>query len=249
MDHDHHEILFRSRDGTTGSTTLEEAGSLLPEELDPYRVPPSYRKQRHMPGLYWFASSREHVIYESRLELKALIQYDFDSAVTRAVAQPFAFLFAEGGKRKLHVPDYLVERPGGPDLVVDVKPTRRAAEPKTKRVLEVTREMCGEVGWDYEVFTGEDEPVFVANVEWLSGFRRLPLMFNEVSRDVMSVARDGGATIGKIVGESSPPALSRPVIYHMLWRQSLSADLSNTLSDESVIHTANTAKEARERGR
>lgn len=41
--------------------------------LMPVRTPASYRMQRHLPGRYWFSTTGEHVIYESRMELKTLM--------------------------------------------------------------------------------------------------------------------------------------------------------------------------------
>jgi len=90
----------------------------------PWRVFRWYRGQRHYSGAYWSATTREHVIYESRLELARLLFADFDRAVHGIVAQPFMLQSALAGKARKHVPDYLLITDHGP-VIVDVKPLRR----------------------------------------------------------------------------------------------------------------------------
>lgn len=241
---EHCQILYRSRDGTSSTLSLAEADSLCFEELVPYRLPKSYRTQRHMPGLYWFSSTSRHVFYESRLELKALISLDFDSTADEVIAQPFAISYEEKAKRKVHIPDFLALCSSKSPRVVDVKPGRRAAEPEIKRVLDATREACLEAGWEYEVFTGDEEPVMLENVGWLAGFRRTPVMFEDISRRVLfSMRQEESLEIGKIAQVFSPSALCRPIVYHLLWRQILITDLSKILSNESLAYVSKGAKD------
>ncbi|MFF2134330.1 LysR family transcriptional regulator [Streptomyces sp. NPDC058193] len=51
---------------------------------------------------------RDHVIYESRLELSRLLFADFDPAVRGIVAQPFLLKTVLEGKARWHIPDYLL---------------------------------------------------------------------------------------------------------------------------------------------
>ncbi|HEU5384665.1 MAG TPA: hypothetical protein VFV73_02070 [Streptosporangiaceae bacterium] len=67
---------------------------------------------------------RDHVVYESRLELARLIFADFDRAVHRILAQPFLLKAKVDGKIRKHVPDYFLVTDRGP-VVIDVTPTRR----------------------------------------------------------------------------------------------------------------------------
>ena len=77
--------------------------------------------QRHYSGTYWSATNRDHVIYESRLELARLLFADYDTTVKHVIAQPF-FLRAKVNRRiRRHVPDFLLFADGLP-RVVDVKP-------------------------------------------------------------------------------------------------------------------------------
>ena len=70
-------------------------------------------------GTYWSSTLLDHVIYESRLELAALLFADFDPIVTRIVAQPLMLRADVDGQARNHILDYLWETRAGP-VVVDV---------------------------------------------------------------------------------------------------------------------------------
>ncbi|WP_406310256.1 hypothetical protein [Streptomyces sp. NBC_00623] len=70
---------------------------------------------------------RDHVIYESRLELSRLLFADFDPSV-RGVAQPFLLKAVVEGQARKHIPDYISTTDQGP-VVVDVKPHCRLSTP------------------------------------------------------------------------------------------------------------------------
>jgi hypothetical protein len=89
---------------------------------------------------------RDHVIYESRLELSRLIFADFDREVHRILAQPFLLKAEIGGKIRKHIPDYFLVTDHGP-VVVDVKPGHLLARPKVACTFEWTRRMVEARGW------------------------------------------------------------------------------------------------------
>ncbi len=51
---------------------------------------------------------RDHVIYESRLELSRLLFADFDPSVPAIVAQPFLLQTVLEARVRRHIPDYLL---------------------------------------------------------------------------------------------------------------------------------------------
>ncbi|MFE5097636.1 hypothetical protein ACFRCI_47055 [Streptomyces sp. NPDC056638] len=65
------------------------------------------RGQKHYSGIYWSATVRDHVIYESRLGSARLLFADFDAGVRSVVAQPFLLKAEVGGKLRKHNPDVL----------------------------------------------------------------------------------------------------------------------------------------------
>lgn len=58
--------------GDEVATTWNEARADLIVEGLPVRIPPSYRGQGNYPGLFWSATNRRTLVYESLLELDRL---------------------------------------------------------------------------------------------------------------------------------------------------------------------------------
>jgi hypothetical protein len=83
---------------------------------------------------------RDHVVYESRLELSRLIFADFDRAVHRILAQPFLLRAMVDGKVRKHIPDYFLVTDRGP-VVVDVKPEHLLAKPTVAYTFAWTRRL------------------------------------------------------------------------------------------------------------
>ena len=121
------------------------------------------------------------------------------------------------------MPDYFAERAAGPALVVDCRPADRRP-PRDLAAFEATRRACALAGWEYRL-TGALDPVATANLRWLAGYRHprygLPALAGAV-RAAFAVPVplvDGAEAAGD-------PIAVLPVLYHLLWRQELAADLS-----------------------
>jgi hypothetical protein len=136
----------------------------------PWRTFRWYKGQKHYSGAFWTATNRDHVIYESRLELARLLFADFDLSVQRIVAQPFLLKARVSGALRKHIPDYLLLTDSGP-LVVDVKPHARLTRPLDVVTFAWTRELVKSRGWRYEVWS-EPRLVELENVRFLAGYRR-----------------------------------------------------------------------------
>lgn len=97
------------REGVEVRRPLADVAGVAFEEVAPTRELPSYRGQRNCPGMYWSAATRDHVIYESRLELarrRQLLFADFDPLVHGVVAWPFLLKPVVEGRIRKHTPDY-----------------------------------------------------------------------------------------------------------------------------------------------
>jgi len=234
-------IVYTDVGGRRVQCLPEEAARITPEDLAPPPAPVSYEGQPHLSGWYWFATTDEHVLYESRSKLQTLRMLDFDPFAEALAAKPFGIMWGDRtGKRKpkVHVPDYFVKRSVGPDLVVDVKAARYAGKPKFRSAADASRRACDAVGWDYRVVMGHD-PVLLANVQWLAAFRSRPIMSEDIAKTILDAMEGSSAvTIGDIVGMAAVPALARPFVFHLMWKHVLVADLSEPLSNASVVRLA-----------
>jgi hypothetical protein len=173
--------------GGRATVGLSEAGAVPFELSGPARRIPGYRGQRNMPGWWWSATMRSHVVYESWLERHHLMVFDRLPQVRGISGQPFAFSWPVGVRRERHIPDLFVRFADGGGLVVDCRPVARADE-NFHRVAALSKAACDEVGWEYRL-AGEPDPVLAANLTWLAGYRR-PYVLDE--RTAASLLDDTG---------------------------------------------------------
>ena len=142
---------------------------------------------------------------------------DFDPEVTGIASQPFWSRRRRDGRVRRHAPDFLVIGRDGGVRVVNVKPADQLKVPKVADALAWAGEVFAAQGWQHEIWSGA-EPVFLANVRFLAGYRfadRVEASIAEV------IARDApsGATIGELEqGWPDRAGDARAAVLHLLWR-------------------------------
>jgi hypothetical protein len=227
-------VSFRTESGVTEDESWPLVDSGVLSSTVPWRTFRWYHGQRHYSGFYWSATVRDHVIYESRLELSRLIFADFDRAVHRILAQPFLLKAEIGGKIRKHIPDYFLVTDHGP-VVVDVKPEHLLARPEVAFTFEWTRRLVEARGWRYEVWIEPRLPE-LENLRFLAGYRR-SWLFDVALLDRVRAADVEGRTFGEAVRrlDDCDPAAARAAVLHLLWRGELKTDLSTLLSDRHQL--------------
>ncbi|MFG2329840.1 TnsA-like heteromeric transposase endonuclease subunit [Streptomyces sp. NPDC048604] len=200
----------------------------------PWRIFRWYRGQRHYSGTYWSARMRDHVTYESRLELARLLFADFDPSVRRVVAQPFLLKAEVDGAVRKHIPDYLLVTDEGP-VVVDVKPLHRLSKPEVAFTFGWTREVVEVRGWRYEVWS-EPPVTQMENIRFLSGYRR-DWLFDRGLVDELRGAELDGVSLRRAAASlpSRPEEQVRSAVYHLLWTRELMVDLDQPFSPAHVL--------------
>lgn len=226
------EARFVEAGGVERRLPLEQLATVALEYGRPVRSFPSYKGQRNYPGLYWSATMGGHVGYESWVERDHLVGLDFDQAVTSIASQPFWLYWRMDGSPRRHAPDFFARLVDGSALVVDSRPLdlikKRDAE-----AFEATEQACLSLGWRYAVW-GDADPVGSANLRWLAGYRHPRCHDREVAkalRDAFFFPRSlmsGAEQVGD-------PIAVLPVLYHLMWRHDLVADLSVVLCDRTIV--------------
>jgi hypothetical protein len=179
------------------------------------------------------------VVYESRLELARLLLADFDPAVTSIAAQPFLLWAHAGGRVRRHVPGFFLVRADESALLVNVKPAARLADPVVAGALEWPGRLAREHGWDYEVWGGDD-PVFLANVRFLAGYRR-PWLLPAGLADAVLAAFRPGDTFAALAGRGGLGCAAgsvRAAVLRLLWERRLVTGLYRRLDGDSVLEAA-----------
>lgn len=128
-------VEFCSGSGERSRAGLSQCWDTVFERCSPVRGFPSYRGQRSFPGSWWFATTGEHVGYESWLERDHVIALDADPEVVGIASQPFWIHWRASDGDRRHAPDFFVRNRDGSVLVLDVRADDRI-EPRDAEVFE-----------------------------------------------------------------------------------------------------------------
>ncbi|WP_396922690.1 TnsA-like heteromeric transposase endonuclease subunit [Mycolicibacterium sp.] len=201
-------------------------------DCEPIRSFPSFRGQRNFPGLWWFATTRRHIGYESWVERDQLMALDADPETVGVASQPFRLRWPDG---RHHVPDYYARRSDGTVTIVDVRPDDRIVESDAE-LFARSEAVCIAAGWEYRR-VGVLDAVLAANLRWLSGYRHPRVLRPGVAAELLSCfARERPLLEGAVV--VGDPLVVLPVLFHLLWHRRLVADLSRTVLDERTAVSA-----------
>jgi hypothetical protein len=213
------------------TVTLEDAAGVDFGLAKAFRKPPAYRGQRNFPGWWWSATTRSHVLYESWLERHHVIEADRDARVAAISGQPFELTWPVGKKQARHVPDLFCRMLEGQVVVTDCRPVSKADE-KFRHKAAVTAAACSHIGWDYRL-VGEPGPVWAANLRWLAGYRHP--RFGDEHLEELLVSLFASAQPLSAARQVGDPIRVRPVLFHLLWRGRLSADLGRPLGETTIL--------------
>lgn len=205
---------------------------LQPELFLPAREFRWSRRQGHFPGWWWLATTGRHVGYESWLERDHLMLLDFDPAVTAVASQPFWLHWHDGRRSRRHVPDFFARLADGTGVVVDVRADDRI-EPVDKEAFEATRSACELAGWGFRR-VGVPDPVQVANVAWLARYRHLRCGSPDLARLLLKAFAEPAPLMAG-AGLAGDPLAVLPVLFHLIWRHVLVADLAVRLTAETLV--------------
>jgi hypothetical protein len=229
-------VGYVAEDGTPRRVPLMDATAVRFEVMAPARRFNSRKGQRHLPGRWWSATDGRHVGYESWLERDHLVAMDFDPTVVGIASQPFWLSWTAGdGRVRSHAPDYFARRVDGSAVVVDCRPVERRA-PRDVAAFDATRGACGLLGWEYRL-VGALDPIVTANLRWLAGYRHprhgipwLAAALRATFAEEMPLLA-GAEAVGDPIGVL-------PVLFHLLWRHDLVADLSVPLHPTTAVTAA-----------
>ena len=227
------QVVFVDAAGVRQRGALEGLWSVRFERVSPVRSFGSFRGQRSFQGSWWFATTGEHVGFESWVERDVVMMLDFDPEVVEVSSQPFWLSWTGEGAGRRHVPDFFVRRADGSALVIDVRPDERVRAEDTE-VFAATERACAGVGWSYRR-VGVVDPVLAANVHWLSGYRHRRCL-NSVTGTELVRGLGEPRTVTELVRSVGDRVAVMPTLCHLMWRGVIDADLASApLSGRTVV--------------
>ncbi|CAO5184645.1 transposase [Frankia sp. AiPs1] len=226
-------LEFVEAAGRRRKETLATCWNVPFERAGPVRSFGWPRGARSFPGWWWSATLGDHVGFESWLERDHLMLLDFDPDVVGLAAQPFWLRWHDGVRQRRHAPDFFVRLADGMGVVIDVRADDRI-EPSDAEAFAATASACAEVGWLFRR-VGVPGAVLVANVRWLARYRhpRCAGRGAVAGRLVEVFAEPRPLFVGAV--EVGDRIAVLPVLYHLLWRRRLAADLAGELLGPSTV--------------
>lgn len=217
------------------------------EDATPIRTVASWKGKNTYEGDYWSATLRRHIHHESFLEREYLMDADFDPHVVALQWQPFVLKWPRGTpKHRGHVPDFFVRFDDGDGKVIDVK--RPDKVEANIRQFEMTQQICEQVGWGYDVFTGLPEPQ-ASNITFLCGFRqdRYSPASGHLAALLDAFTPETSLKTG-IHRAARTTRLPKSVIHghvlHLLWKQVLGIHVDTLLDMDSIVFAAHQVSSA-----
>ncbi|MFD4613109.1 TnsA-like heteromeric transposase endonuclease subunit [Streptomyces sp. NPDC058451] len=203
------------------------------ETAAPVRRFASYRGQRHFPGWYWAATTCSLVGFESWLERDRVMLLDHDRRVIGLSSQPFRVSWPGATRLVSHTPDYFARLEDGSAVVIDVRPRDRVG-PHDAEKFSATESMCQALdGWSY-VLVHEPDPLVMANVRWLSGYRHPRYRVAGPAGRLLD-AFDEPRLLADGAWDAGDPLEVLPTLFHLLWSGELEIDLTAPLGDGSQV--------------
>jgi hypothetical protein len=219
-------VEFAESLGGTHRGPLAELWSIPYERVRPVRTFPSFRGQKNFPGLYYAATMDAHVGFESWAERDVAMMLDFDPDVVGFSSQPFWLTWTQGDEQRRYAPDYFVRRADGSGTVIDVR-AEEPVEPRDAEALAAAERACQEVGWVFWRTAGP-EGTPAANVRWLAGYRHARCLCSDMAE---ALTRVFAAPTPLLHGANlaGDPLAVLPVLYHLLWKHTLTVELRTSL--------------------
>jgi hypothetical protein len=234
------QVVFVDEAGVRQGGALEVLWSTGFEHVLPVRSFGSFQGQRSFQGSWWFATTGEHVRFESWAERDVVMLLDFDPDVVAVSSQPFRLTWAGQPGARRHVPDFFARLADGSAVVIDVRPDELVGADDAE-VFAATQRACAAVGWGYRR-AGVVDAVLAANVRWLSGFRHRRCVNAAVGSVLMQRVAAGPVTVTDLVARAGDRLAVLPALYHLLWRGVLAADLAAAaLSGRTVVRAGRAA--------
>lgn len=205
------------------------------EELDPVSAFPVVPGRRWGPGLWWSATTGQHVASGSHAMRVQLMVCDRDPRVIGMAGRPVRVLWRDRrGRERSWVPQLFVRYADGTGMLADCPSHAGAGGERAATAATVLAEACAQVGFVYRRLERPDEMV-EANVKWLAGYRhprhrgRTGLLDRVIEAFTQPRPLIEGVTV------AGDPIEVLPVAFHALWAGLLAAPLEVPLHERVLV--------------
>lgn len=149
--------------------------------------------------------------------------------------QPFALSWLSGKRQVMHIPDLFSRMFSGHSVVTDCHTVSNVGA-DFRYKCAVMAAACQVAGWEFRL-VGEPDPVWAANLRWISGYRHPRFASSEIEELLVSAFSRPGF-LAKTARQAGDPIRVLPVLFHLLWLGRLTGDLSRPLGYGTILTVA-----------
>jgi len=171
----------------------------------------------------------------------ALKQIDFDQQIKAILPKPFELTFKFEGERLHHTPRYLIWLSDGKRLLLNVRSKATLNSKSAQTAKLACCALCEDLGWQYIAMTNPD-PIFLANLNWLAGYRRKPPNFQTFAIEIVSQI-DNKIKIKELLSSIINPTIARPTLFHLMWMRILKFDMNQLLNNDTEVWIGEKSKQ------
>lgn len=223
--------LADRRDGPVLDPT--DADHLRPEQVEHYRLRSSYRGKYPLHCWWWARTTGIHVACDSPEAVAAARILDFDQSIVAFAGMPFTVLWASArSRRHSWTPEFFARTGDGKGVVVS------CTEPDVwpRDAHEAVQAACDSAGWMLRII-GPLPEARAANLRWLDGYKQPFIYDADIAAALLAVfAEPTPLFAGADAAGDRLRVL--PVLYHLMWRQLVLADLDTVMQDHTLGWTA-----------
>ncbi|MFI1441838.1 TnsA-like heteromeric transposase endonuclease subunit [Streptomyces fructofermentans] len=236
------DVCFRDPGGRSRQVPWLEAAQVIPFEDFPAVRPFQVRHGRRIaPGWWWSSTAGRLVMYGSGVMRTQLMLLDRDPAVVALACRPVELVWREGGRTVGRAPQLMARLQDGSGLFLDcVGRSGLSALPAAR--ARVVADAAEAVGWSYRL-AGPPDPVLVANVRWLAGYRHPRYAAGPWMSAVLEAFASPRPAVEGVYGLGDPIAVW-PAVFHALWSGVLRVRLDEPLHERAVVCLARQEAEA-----
>lgn len=166
---------------------------------------------------------------------------DRDPAVVGLACRPVELVWCEDGRSSGHAPQLMARLQDGSGLLVDCVGRGGASVRLTERA-RIVAAAAQTAGWGYRI-AGLPDPVVVANVRWLAGYRHPRYAAGVRTPALLEAFASPRPAVEAVPGLGDPIAVW-PAVFHSLWSGVLWVRLDEPLHERAVVCLAQQGLEA-----
>lgn len=236
------DVRFRDPLGCSRQVPWLEAAQDVPFEDSPAVRPfPVRRGRRVAPGWWWSSTTGRLVAYGSGVMRTELMLLDREPTVVALACRPVELVWREGSRVVGHAPQLMARLQDAGGLLLDCA-GRSGPSARLALRARVVAAAAQAAGWSYRL-AGPPDPVLVANVRWLAGYRHSRYAAGPWMPALLEVFASPRPAV-EAVCELGDPIVVWPAVFHALWSGVLRVRLDEPLHERVVVSVARQEAEA-----